>query len=382
MKTSHEALLFKYLLVFSASLLLANLSVSFSSAADIHDSNLKQQTDSILIENWSFMILFETNRHRTDTFSEQKVEMLKKKLHQYPAFSVRLEARTDSVGSPQYNIALAERRMSFIRKELIKRGIEKDRFVEFVFGEEKPLAENNSPEGRQANRSVRVVAGLYSPVRVISGRFVSDDDGRGIGGILYTGSRHHRDSFVIDSSGEFSFPVPTVDDKLYMEFYSKVDRIMKKTFFDLDEITTSFNTIPVEILKAGVNISFEDVLFKGANTNLVPGSEQALYRLLNLVRYLEKYRFEIQGHITTVSHSSSTIGTIARGVSGGHKEHWLADARAKKVYNYLIENGIDSNRLEWKGYGNSLMVFPNPKTKSQHRRNRRVSVKVLGRIDD
>ncbi|TVQ49612.1 MAG: hypothetical protein EA362_04315, partial [Saprospirales bacterium] len=56
--------------------------------------------------------------------------------------------------------------------------------------------------------------------------------------------------------------------------------------------------------------------------------------------------------------------------------------RANSIYNFLIENGIDSNRLEWKGYGNWYMAFPNPQTPAQARQNRRVSVKVLGRIDD
>ena len=170
------------LIMLTLSFLFANLSPGLYSNNKIYNSYLATTTDSILIENQSFIVLFESNRHMTDTFPDQKIEKLKSILEQYPAFSIRLEARTDSVGSPQYNLALADRRLNFVRNELIKSGIEEDRFIEFVFGEEEPLADNNSPEGRQANRSVRVVAGLYSPVRMISGRFVSDEDGSGLGG--------------------------------------------------------------------------------------------------------------------------------------------------------------------------------------------------------
>jgi len=331
----------------------------------------KSGVDSIMIENWSFMILFESNRYMIDTFPDIEIEKLKNILDQYPAFSVRLEARTDSVGSSQYNLTLANRRLNFIRNELIKRGIEEDRFIEFVFGEEEPLADNSSPEGRQANRSVRVVPGLYSPVRMISGRFVSYEDGSGLGGILYTGSRHHSDSFKIDSSGEFSFPVPVVDNIFFIEFFSKENRIKRKTYFNLNENNPSFLTIPLKVVNAGERISFDGIFFESANTNLVPGSEKALYRLLNLIRYLENYRFEIQGHINSPVE-----------IKGKFKVDSLSDARAKTIYNHLIENGFDSNRLEWKGYGNWYIVFPNPKTRSQHSQNRRVSVKVLGRIDD
>jgi len=363
------AMLFKFLLLFSTSFLLVNLSLPFSSHGGIQESKLKSQTDSIMIENWSFMILFESNRHMIDTFPDNEIEKLKNILDQYPAFSVRLEARTDSVGSPQYNLALANRRLNFVRNELIKRGVEEDRFIEFVFGEEEPLADNNSPEGRQANRSVRVVAGLYSPVRMISGRFVSDEDGRGIGGILYTGSRHHNDSFKIDSSGEFSFPVPVVDNIFFIEFFSREDRIKRKTYLNLNEINPSFLTIPLKVLQIGETINFLDICFFGGSTKILPESEKALYRLLNLVSYLENHLFEIQGHSNFPNVESFMDCSVA-------------NARAKTIYNYLIENGIDSNRLEWKGYGNSDLVFSNPKTRSQHSQNRRVSVKVLGRIDD
>jgi len=362
-------MLFEYLLLFSTSLILVNLSLPFSSHGGIQESKLKSQTDSIMIENWSFMVLFESNRHMTDTFSDQYIEELKNLLDQFPAFSVRLEARTDSVGSPQYNLALANRRLNFVRNELIKRGIEEDRFIEFVFGEEEPLANNNSPEGRQANRSVRVVVGLYSPVSMISGRFVSDEDGKGIGGILYIGSRHHSDSFIIDSSGEFSFPVPVVDNIFSIEFYSKEDRIIGKTYFDLNQINPSFLTIPLKVLKAGEIIAFEDILFKPASTTLEPGSDRSLRRLFNLVGYAENYRFEIQGHLALPS-------------SNKFKDHPISNARAKTIYNYLIENGIDSNRLEWRGYGSLRLIIPNPETDDHHRRNRRVSVKVLGRLND
>lgn len=372
MRVINVVMLFECLLLFyGASFLFANLPTPFSSHEGIYPPYLKPQTDSILIENRSFMILFETNRYTTDTFPKQKIEELKSTLDRYPAFSIRLEARTDSVGSPQYNLALANKRLDFVRNELTKRGIEENRFIEFVFGEDEPLADNQSPEGRQANRSVRVVAGLYAPIRMITGRFVSEEDGKGIGGILYTGSRHHRDSFHLDSTGEFSFPVPVFDTIFFMEFFSKEDRIMRKTYYNLNEINPTFTTISLKALQAGDSFSFEDIVFEGGRSTILSQHKHGFNRLLNLVSYLENYRFEIQGHIT-----------VSTRAAGRFKEDPLADARAKSVYYYLIENGIDSNRLEWKGYGNWYMTFPEAETRTQHRLNRRVSVKVLGRLDD
>ena len=258
-----------------------------------------------------------------------------------------------------------------MRNELIKSGIEEDRFIEFVFGEEEPLADNNSPEGRQANRSVRVVAGLYSPVRMISGRFVSDEDGSGLGGILYTESRHHNAFYKIDSSGNFSFPVPEVDSLFSIEFFSNKDHIMRKTFYNLNKLShSSFITIPLKALQIGETISFPDIFFLGARTAIdTIVSKQAPNRLFNLIDLLENYRFEIQGH--------SNFPRVER-----FKDCKLANARARTIYDHLLEQGVDSSRLEWKGYGNWYMIFPNPQSYAQGRQNRRVSVKVLGRIDD
>lgn len=322
--------------------------------------------DSVMIENRSFMVLFETNQHSTHTFPKVETERLKKLLEEFPAFSVRLEARTDSIGSPRYNFALAEKRIAFVRNELIKRGIARNRIIEFVFGEEEPLADNQSPEGRQANRSVRVVAGLYTPIRMISGRFISDDSKKGIEGVLYLGSRHHRDSIAIDSTGEFSFPVPDKD-IFFIEFFSK-DRIMERTYFNLNRTIPSFLTIPLKVLQTGDNFSFTDINFVAGRTEILPNSRHSLNRILHMIQIAEDYRFEIQGHVNLPGSTRS-------------RDHGLSDARAQKIHDYLIQNGIDSNRLEWRGYGNWMMIFPEPETKSQHRRNRRVSVRVLGRID-
>jgi len=46
------------------------------------------------------------------------------------------------------------------------------------------------------------------------------------------------------------------------------------------------------------------------------------------------------------------------------------------VVNYLIENGISSQRLTFKGYGNSMMEVPEPKAERDRARNRRVELTI------
>ena len=75
-------------------------------------------------------------------------------------------------------------------------------------------------------------------------------------------------------------------------------------------------------------------------------------------------KIEIQGHVFSMEENS-----IA-----GQK---LSEARAKKVYNYLVTNGINKNRMTTKGYGNTKPIFPNPHFSYEEQMNRRVEIKVL-----
>lgn len=66
-----------------------------------------------------------------------------------------LEGHTDSTGDSVYNIGLGERRVEAVRRYLaVQKGIATYRIEQISFGADKPLAANNSRQGREQNRSV------------------------------------------------------------------------------------------------------------------------------------------------------------------------------------------------------------------------------------
>jgi len=68
---------------------------------------------------------------------------------------VVLEGRTDSVGDKNYNLQLGERRIDAVRHYLVvEKGVPVYKIHEISFGAEKPVAENNTKEGREKNRAV------------------------------------------------------------------------------------------------------------------------------------------------------------------------------------------------------------------------------------
>ncbi len=69
-------------------------------------------------------------------------------------YKVVLEGHTDSRGSAAYNMKLSEKRASAVAKALEDLGVDKDRISVEAFGETKPIAPNDTPEGRAQNRRV------------------------------------------------------------------------------------------------------------------------------------------------------------------------------------------------------------------------------------
>jgi OmpA-OmpF porin, OOP family len=68
---------------------------------------------------------------------------------------VVLEGRTDSTGNRDYNVKLGERRIEAVRRYLaVDKGVPVYKIHEISFGSEKPIAENNTRDGREKNRAV------------------------------------------------------------------------------------------------------------------------------------------------------------------------------------------------------------------------------------
>jgi OOP family OmpA-OmpF porin len=65
---------------------------------------------------------------------------------------IRVEGHTDWIGSDAYNQQLSERRANAVRNYLIQKGIEPDRLVAVGYGESRPIADNNTVQGRARNR--------------------------------------------------------------------------------------------------------------------------------------------------------------------------------------------------------------------------------------
>ena len=77
-------------------------------------------------------------------------------LQSAPDTQVRIVGHTDSTGSAAYNQKLSEARADAVMDYLVEQGVNDSRMEASGLGEEMPLVDNRSPEGRAANRRVEI----------------------------------------------------------------------------------------------------------------------------------------------------------------------------------------------------------------------------------
>ncbi|MDE1253771.1 OmpA family protein [Vibrio aestuarianus] len=98
--------------------------------------------------------------HDSSTLTQQSEETLDKLvtyLNTYPQSRVEITGHTDSTGAAAYNQKLSEKRAQAVADAVIAKGIEASRITAKGEGESKPIASNDTVEGRKLNRRVDIV---------------------------------------------------------------------------------------------------------------------------------------------------------------------------------------------------------------------------------
>ena len=99
---------------------------------------------------------FETDSARLTEDSRYRLLSYARTLADYPSTIILVSAHTDWIGSAQYNQSLSERRAESVVKYLIQSGVEPTQLRSAGYGESRPIATNNTVEGRAQNRRVEL----------------------------------------------------------------------------------------------------------------------------------------------------------------------------------------------------------------------------------
>lgn len=121
---------------------------------------VKPETSPLKIEENKFRldkVFFEIGESRLLPDSYEQLDGLLKMLKDDPKITIIVEGHTDNVGDPTQNKRLSLERAYNVREYLISKGIAGFRIQFKGYGDTKPIAENNTDEGRKMNRRVEFV---------------------------------------------------------------------------------------------------------------------------------------------------------------------------------------------------------------------------------
>jgi outer membrane protein OmpA-like peptidoglycan-associated protein len=170
-------------------------------------------------------------------------------------------------------------------------------------------------------------------------------------------------SGTTDNEGKIVTPLPAgkeymliIDKSNYLPYSENFAMITPKDYAPYEK------TIYLSPIKKGNTFILKNVFFA---VNAYDLDSKSFAELDNLVDYLQKnptLHLEISGH-------TDNTGNL-------QANKLLSENRAKSVVNYLISKGINANRLEFKGYGDTKPIADNA-TEEGKSQNRRTECKLI-----
>src|SRR5215813_6088419 len=102
-------------------------------------------------------VLFKTGSYELLPGARERLSKVSGIVLAYPGLHLEVEGHTDSVGGDDYNMQLSRNRAQAVRDYLVQQSVPEGTIVYRGFGKTKPVATNDTAEGRQQNRRVELV---------------------------------------------------------------------------------------------------------------------------------------------------------------------------------------------------------------------------------
>ncbi len=125
-----------------------------------YKGHIKWITDNDFVKEQDHKALiyfpFNSNKEIKNKAINNYMDEIINKIKSQPESKILIVGFTDNTGSPESNQILGLSRANRIKNLLIKKGIEPEKITVKSEGENKPIASNDTPEGRQQNRRVEI----------------------------------------------------------------------------------------------------------------------------------------------------------------------------------------------------------------------------------
>ena len=160
--------------------------------------------------------------------------------------------------------------------------------------------------------------------------------------------------------GGFKTPVPP----------KKVQKTAPKTVVT-EPPTPSAPKIDIAKIQKNETIRLDNIFFLPGSHKIREESSTALFNLYITMKDNPTLKINIEGHICCLTNTSHD------GYDYDSQEYGLSENRAKAVYEYLIQQGIDKNRMDYEGFGISKPLKWPERSAADENMNRRVEIRVM-----
>lgn len=113
-----------------------------------------KETEKVIKETRAY---FQSNSSWISNTDREKFNALAIKMKSDDKYHAIIHGHTDNVGDPESNKKLATKRANKVKEFLIEQGVDSSKLTIVAEGSKNPIAENDTPEGREKNRRVEVL---------------------------------------------------------------------------------------------------------------------------------------------------------------------------------------------------------------------------------
>ena len=124
--------------------------------------------------------------------------------------------------------------------------------------------------------------------------------------------------------------------------------------------------------KVGDHLVLKEMVFLPGQHYLTEESTPAYQELYQFMKNNPSFEIKIEGHICCKLDEQD-------GLDLETNQYNLSEARAKYIYDILIEDGIDAKRLSYEGFARQRPLFPEEKTEQEKQANRRVEILIVAK---
>lgn len=231
--------------------------------------------------------------------TNQDIIYLKTALDNDPNLTVEIGGYTDNSGAYAKNVEISRQRAQFVYNHLIESGYPAERITFKGYGPEKPIYSNRYKSTRDGNRRIEIK--------------------------IITKTGHSSDKLVDEKGYDATVKTEEELEQAYLSHFldSNVDAAHKSSYI-VDSLIFQSSSFALDSNGLGC-----------ANLN----------QLVTYLNAKKTFNIKVKGY------------TDSSGIEENNVQ--LSENRAKAVYDYLIRQGLEAERLTYQGYGSANPIAPN-----------------------